>query len=145
MQEVTFENKLAQILAQDSRYHSDAYFFVKEALEHTQKLATKEHRGARKPRQHVTGQELLRGIRDYALAQYGPMSKTVLEEWGIRQCEDFGEIVFNMVAAGLLGKTETDRREDFKNGYDFDVAFRQPFLPANRVRENPELSKPAQP
>ena len=58
------------------------------------------------------------------------MTLTVLHEWGLRSCEDFGEIVFNMVEANLLAKTETDSREDFKAGYDFHEAFRQPFLPS---------------
>jgi len=62
---------------------------------------------------HVTGQELLEGIRQYALQQYGPMTVTVFEEWGVNHCRDFGEIVFNMVESGLLQKTETDTRNDF--------------------------------
>jgi uncharacterized repeat protein (TIGR04138 family) len=71
--------------------------FVREALDHTQKSITQEKPGRVR---HVTGQELLAGIRDYALTQFGPMSMMVLEEWGIRNCQDFGEIVFNMVENG---------------------------------------------
>jgi uncharacterized repeat protein (TIGR04138 family) len=77
---------------------------------------------------------LLAGIRDYGLQQYGPMTLIVLHEWGIRSCEDFGEIVFNMVENALLAKTDKDSREDFKGGYKFEDAFRKPFLP---VRANP--------
>lgn len=129
MQELTFDTTLELILAKDSRYQRDAYFFVKDALDHTQKLVLKENRGELR---HVTGQELLGGIREYALAQFGPMTKMVFAEWGIQRCEDFGEIVFNMVEIGLLGKTDEDRREDFAHGYDFDEAFRKPFLPTSR-------------
>jgi uncharacterized repeat protein (TIGR04138 family) len=60
------------------------------------------------------------------------MTVTVLHEWGVRGCEDFGEIVFNMVESHLLAKTRNDTREDFKGGYDFDEAFRKPFQPAKR-------------
>jgi uncharacterized repeat protein (TIGR04138 family) len=60
------------------------------------------------------------------------MALTVLNEWGIKCCEDFGDIVFNMVEFQLLGKTEQDSREDFKGGYDFEEAFRKPFLPTKR-------------
>jgi uncharacterized repeat protein (TIGR04138 family) len=81
---------------------------------------------------HVTGQQLLDGIREFALTQYGPMARTVLNEWGIRRCEDFGDIVFNMVEQGLLSKTDQDSREDFKGGYDFDSAFVWPFLPPSK-------------
>jgi len=130
MQELTFESTLALILAKDPRYQRDAYLFVKDALDHTQKLVVRENKGELR---HVSGQELLDGIRDYALTQFGPMTKMVFEEWGITRCEDFGEIVFNMVEIGLLGKTDKDSREDFANGYGFDDAFRKPFLPSSRI------------
>ncbi len=130
MQEVTLEEVLEQILAKDARYHRDAYFFVKDALDHTQKLVLKTGHGKLR---HVTGQELLGGIRDYALGQFGPMTVTVFEEWGVRSCGDFGEIVFNMVENSLLAKTEHDSREDFKDGYDFADAFRKPFLPQTKL------------
>jgi uncharacterized repeat protein (TIGR04138 family) len=138
MQELTFESTLALIVAKDPRYHREAYLFVKDALDHTQKLVLKENKGELR---HVSGQELLRGIREYALTQFGPMSQMVFEEWGIKRCEDFGEIVFNMVEIGLLGKTDQDSREDFANGYDFDEAFRKPFLPPSRITAIPDCSE----
>ncbi len=81
---------------------------------------------------HVTGQELLDGLRQHALLQFGPMAITVFEEWGIRTCQNFGEIVFNMVEIGLLAKTEKDSRDDFQNGYDFTEAFCKPYWPKAR-------------
>lgn len=142
MQEVSFEQALEQIQARDARYARDAYHFLREALDHTQKRVNKSSRDARSgrsdkapeglPIRHVTGQELLDGIRAFAVEQFGPMVPTVFEEWGIRSCADFGEIVFNMVEIGLLAKTEKDSREDFRNGYDFDEVFRKPFLPENK-------------
>lgn len=134
MQANNIEESLEAIVAKDPRYPREAYFFVREALDHTTKHVVRQGReGARKEKEkenrHVTGQQLLEGIRQFALEQFGPMTLTVLHEWGIRRCEDFGEIVFNMVEANLLGKTEKDSREDFQGGYDFDEAFRQPFLP----------------
>jgi uncharacterized repeat protein (TIGR04138 family) len=119
------------ILAKDSRYARDAYMFVRESLDYTQKNIGKENRG-KFP--HITGQELLDGIRQFALNQFGPMVVTVLEDWGVRNCRDFGEIVFNMVEIELLAKTENDNRDDFNNGYDFTDAFRKPFWPQNRLK-----------
>ena len=113
MQEINFDEALENILAKDSRYARDAYFFLREALDFTQKLISRENRGTVR---HVCGQELLDGIRQYALQQFGPMAVTVFEEWGVKRCEDFGEIVFNMVEIGLLAKTENDGRADFQNG-----------------------------
>lgn len=113
---------------EDSRYHREAYLFVREALDHTQ---TNLSRARKNESQHVTGKELLEGVRAYALNQFGPMTKTVLNEWGIFRCEDFGEIVFMMVDHGLLSKTENDTRADFKDGFDFEEAFCKPFRPKN--------------
>lgn len=126
MQAPAFEQVLETILARDPRYHREAYLFVREALDYTQKLVAR--RTGKNELRHVTGQELLEGLRQYALEQYGPLALMVLEEWGVRRCEDFGEIVFNMIEAHLLAKTDTDCREDFSGGYDFYEAFRRPFL-----------------
>lgn len=136
MQEQSFEEALGLIRAKDPRYERDAYRFVREALDYTQKAISKEHRGRV---QHVSGQELLGGIREFAVAQFGPMAMMVLEEWGIHTCEDFGEIVFNLVEIGVLAKTEKDSRADFAGGYDFYEAFRKPFLPSGKI-QNPRLS-----
>jgi len=137
MQEVSLDEVLEQILAKDARYQRDAYLFVKDALDYTQKLAVKTGPGKMR---HVTGQELLAGIRTYALEQFGPMTLTVFAEWGIHSCHDFGEIVFNMVESSLLAKTEHDSREDFKDGYDFEEAFRKPFQP--RTKPAGEIKSP---
>ena len=139
MQEVNFDESLAQILAKDARYHHDAYHFVREALDFTQKRVTKD---SKRPH-HVTGQQLLAGIREFALQQFGPMCLTVFDEWGVRNCQDFGEIVFNMVEIGLLAKTETDSRADFVAGYDFQEAFRNPFLPQQTSTARVPSEKPA--
>jgi uncharacterized repeat protein (TIGR04138 family) len=132
MQEVNFDEELEQILAKDSRFHRDAYLFIRDALQITKRQVHKENRESREEK-HVTGQELLEGIRQFALKEFGPMSVTVFEEWGVRNCRDFGEIVFNMVEIRLLAKTERDTRDDFQSGYDFTDAFRKPFWPAGKL------------
>ncbi|MBI3876983.1 MAG: hypothetical protein HY300_13690 [Verrucomicrobia bacterium] len=133
------DDVLDEILARDTRYARDAYHFMREALDHTQRQQAKARKA--EPR-HVTGQELLEGIRIFALDQFGPMTLTVLDEWGVRRCEDFGEIVFNMVDSHLLGKTDKDSREDFKGGYDFHEAFRKPFLPSDAKTSAPPPEAP---
>jgi len=140
MQEVNFDEALDQILAVDARYQREAYIFLREALDFTQKLISKEmiKKENRNSVRHVSGVELLEGMRQYALQQFGPMAMTVLEEWGVRQCPDIGELVFNMVEAGLLAKTEKDSREDFRAGYDFTDAFRKPFWPKSKQSPPPQ-------
>ena len=121
MNELSIEELLENIVLEDNRYSVDAYHFVREGLDFTVK-------SLRSPR-HVNGGELLNGIREYALEEYGPMAKRVLAEWGIKCCTDIGCIVFNLVNVGLLGKTEDDSLEDFEKGYDFNDAFLQPYRP----------------
>ena len=140
MHGIDFNEELDKIVAKDPRFTREAYLFVREALDHTQKMIGKPAKDDDAPR-HVSGQQLLDGIRDYAVQQYGPMALTLLNEWGIRRCEDFGELVFNMVENSLLAKTDQDSREDFKGGYDFAEAFRKPFLPTGRL---PKSEKPTE-
>jgi uncharacterized repeat protein (TIGR04138 family) len=141
MQEISFEKAVDQARAKDSRYAGEAYAFLREALDHTRKLVAKDGRGRRR---HVSGQELLGGIREFALEQFGPMAITVLNEWGVQTGADFGEIVFNLIDAGWLAKTKEDSKADFEGGYGFDEAFRQPFLPGDkqcRLPREPRTTK----
>jgi uncharacterized repeat protein (TIGR04138 family) len=138
MQPVDFEEVLEKIQRTDTRYQRDAYLFLREALDHTQKSVAKANKG--EPR-HVTGQELLEGIREYGLSQYGPMTQFVFNAWGLSRCEDWGEIVFNLIEHNLLRKTEHDRRADFAGGYDFGEAFAKPFLPTTRARRGAPEAK----
>jgi uncharacterized repeat protein (TIGR04138 family) len=139
MQPIEFEEVIQRIVERDPRYKREAYTFLKETLDYTQKMMG---RPTGEEVRHVTGRDLLEGIRRYSLDQFGPMVPTVLSEWGICNCEDVGEIVFNMVEANLLAKTDTDSREDFKGVYDFDEVFAKPFRPTKRVTtetSTPEL------
>ena len=141
MQTTNFEEVLEKIVAADPRYYRDAYYFVREALDYTQKQSAKSKT---KEQRHVSGKQLLAGIRDLSLEQFGPMAFMVFQEWGVHRCEDFGEIVFNMVEHNFLAKTETDSRVDFHNGYDFYEVFRVPFLPASkRIKTESPASAPA--
>jgi uncharacterized repeat protein (TIGR04138 family) len=125
---------LAKLLQRDRRYHRDAYFFVFEALRYAQEqLGFGEPQPRLDPddevERHVTGQQLCEAIRRYAVEQYGLMAKCVLNEWGVHTTGDFGEIVFNLIHIGQMKKTNTDRREDFENVFDFDDGLRDAFLP----------------
>lgn len=115
---------LADVARRDPRYPVEAYEFVLDALEHTQKLLQRrppgEAIGGRE--HHVSGPELLEGVRDLARQEFGLMARVVFRLWGIDQTDDIGEIVFNMIDAKLLAKTETDSRADFRQVYDLDKA-----------------------
>jgi uncharacterized repeat protein (TIGR04138 family) len=130
MQCLNFEEAVAKIVEADPRYPFGAYLFIQDVLEYTQKMLGRSVKG----QQHVAGKELVEGLRGYASEKFGPMAITVLEEWNIRSCQDVGEIVFNLIAHNLASKTDSDSREDFKNGFDFFEAFSKPFLPTASLR-----------
>lgn len=118
---------LRQICKEDPRFDKNAYLFLNRALEYTVKHLKREAFAGEA--RHVSGRELLDGIRRFALEEYGPLARTVLAEWGVRSCADFGDMVFHMVEYKLLGKTDRDTPEDFADGYDFYTAFELPFKP----------------
>lgn len=136
MKKVSFQEVVERLVAENPSYNAQVYYFLREALDFTIKLFEKPTEG---PARHVSGSELLDGIRKYALQEFGPLTMTVLNHWGIVRCEDFGEIVFLMVEKGVLGKTDEDRKEDFTGGYDFDTAFRKPFRPSQKASATPSL------
>ena len=117
---MTAAKKFQDLLATDSRYDAEAYNFIYEALDWTLKNVT---RGEERESQHVAGRELLEGIRQFAIEQFGCLTKTVLESWGVRATEDFGEIVFNLVEHDLMGKQDSDSKEDFCDIFDFEEVF----------------------
>ena len=116
-----------KVLSHDSRYELAAYLFIYESLAYTQEQLGRSDPKMDAAGRHVSGPELLNGIREYAGKLFGPLAPTVFHKWGIRRTDDFGEIVFNLVEHDLLGKTEGDKREDFADGFDFDTAFEHPF------------------
>src|SRR6201981_2459369 len=140
MQKIGFAEALDSIVASDPRYQREAYIFLRDALDFT----TKQQKKAKGTTvRHVSGPELLEGVRQYALKEFGPMVVTVFDNWGIRSCEDVGHMVFNLIGAGVFGKTEQDSIQDFKNVYDFEEAFVKPFAPAKPERAQKPAELPA--
>ncbi|MEE9584409.1 MAG: Minf_1886 family protein [Candidatus Brocadiales bacterium] len=123
----TWLDKLHNLTQKDRRYPLPAYQFVFEALDYTVHRLKKNLSSSLEGERHVTGQELLEGIEEYALDQFGYMAKTVFEQWGTVRGEDFGEIVFNLVESGLMGKTESDTKNDFDVSYDFQKTLEEHF------------------
>ncbi len=114
------------ILKREKRYDGQAYFFLKDALDFTLGRFAESTRGQGR---HVSGKELLEGFRDCALEQFGPMGATLMDEWGIRECRDVGNMVFQMIEEQVFGKQDSDRPEDFDEVFDFRKSLREPFLP----------------
>ncbi|OPZ27788.1 MAG: hypothetical protein BWZ02_01522 [Lentisphaerae bacterium ADurb.BinA184] len=137
MSNEAFRRKVAELVAADPRFAKAAYFFVADAVTFTTKKVRDTSPEAGK---HISGRQLLDGIREYALEQFGPLALDVLDDWGVRRTEDFGAIVFKMVENQLLGASEDDSPADFVNVYDFREAFIRPFAPtAGPVRPLPKI------
>jgi uncharacterized repeat protein (TIGR04138 family) len=112
----SLDEALERLRVRDVRYHERAYLFVLAALEYAQ--------GKLEQRRHLTGGELALACRDFALEQFGLMASTVLAHWGVLRTEDFGQMVFLLIDAGLLARQPSDRIEDFDQVYDFSEVFR---------------------
>lgn len=132
MVERSFQQEIEAICVKDSRYVADAYYFLREALDYTSKELVCEKRASGQPR-HVTGQELCLGVREYALQEFGPLASLVLTTWGLRTTADIGEIVYNLIETGKLGKSEQDQKSDFTGVYDFEDAFVKPYAIAQSL------------
>lgn len=130
-------NPVTKLLKNDPRYRLEAYQFVREALSFAQDVMAIQGDATTDPEdsveedeeqeRHLTGQQLCEAIRQYAIEQYGYMAADVLKSWGVTRTSDFGEIVYNLIEIGYMKKSESDRREDFDDVYEFDDAFRHQF------------------
>lgn len=115
------KEKLRQIGLRDGRYSPEAFYFLFDALELAVRLAGKEN--LQGPGRHVTGQEVVAGMRAHAVASFGPLAAHVWRTWGVETTMDWGRIVFLLVDHGLLKRQDEDKLEDFRDGFDFDTAF----------------------
>lgn len=122
-----------QIAAETGLYPPEAFVFVQQSLA---VVAERVH-GA-KPKsanKHVTGQQLAQGLRDVSIETWGLMAGAVLNRWGIYSTLDFGRIVYAMIDASFMAKTQDDSLEDFRNVYDFRAAFERDYrFPAAVVK-----------
>ncbi len=130
MRDEQFITTVEKIITRDSRFSEEAYEFISNAVIYT----TRQVEGEEDSKRHISGQELLEGIKDFAISQFGPMAKDVLESWGVCDSLSIGYIVFNMVDHQLLGSTKDDSIDDFKNGFDFQTTFTSSFIPKSKKK-----------
>lgn len=119
---------LKAILDGAGGYSPRAYEFLRDGLSHAVRSVHGDDAADRPPidddeSRHVSGQQLCLALRDYAIQRYGLMARTVLARWNIHRTDDFGKIVFAMVDAGLMRKTDEDTLDDFRGVFDFDEEF----------------------
>lgn len=128
---LSFNEAVDRLIQDDSRYDAEAYIFLRDALEATLKKRKKAKKEGGSS--HVSADELLDGFRQHAVKEFGPMTPTVLGYWGVRSCEDVGNLVFNLVKANIFAKTDQDTMDAFRAGFDFEEAFVLPFRPTGKL------------
>lgn len=112
------------------QYPPQAFQFIRDGLAHTVKSVYGNDADGEDERRHVSGQQLCLGLKDFAIRQYGLLARTVLRSWNIHSTEDFGKIVFAMIEADLMRKSDEDTFDDFRAVYDFEAAFGEPSISA---------------
>jgi uncharacterized repeat protein (TIGR04138 family) len=113
-------------IASGTPYSPAAFAFVQHGLGYTSELfamRTTNQFELDEFEQHVSGQQLCMGLRDFAIDQFGLLALVVLRHWGIHRTEDFGAIVFRMVELDLLRTCPQDSTDDFRSVFQFDDAF----------------------
>ena len=131
-------SSLMQLVKQDPRYSLEAYEFIEDSLAYaadsmelgsysSEDFGSESEKTKTRHERHLTGQELCEAIRQFALNQYGYMSRVVLNRWGLHSTEDFGEVVYNMINIGLMQKSSNDQKSHFEGVFDFDTAFEDEF------------------
>ncbi|MBC8367012.1 hypothetical protein H8E52_06350 [bacterium] len=113
---------------EDLRFPGEAYRFLLDALERTRIRYQREG--------HVSGQELLEGIREHASDLYGPTSAMVFESWGVRDGSDFGFMVFELVERGVLARREEDAPTDFEAKASYRQLFEEEYFNLPEEDEN---------
>lgn len=130
MEKPNFDAAVKMIAGKGAVYKPDGYHFLREALDYTVNQLRKdeliEHR-------HVSGPELLHGVVDYALKEFGSMAVAVFDSWGITSGEDIGTMVFQLIEVGAFGRSDDDSPADFSGVIDLREEFLAPFRPAGTI------------
>lgn len=108
----------ASTLLEELPYPPAAYEFVRQGLDH---VSTHRH-GQTEGLRHVSGDELCRGLVDLAQTRWGGLAWLVLSKWHIERTDDFGRMVYAMVARGELSTTDDDRPDHFRSVVDLREA-----------------------
>ena len=130
MSTLSLEARIDELAQSRRDYASEAYHFVFESLDHVG-----ERPSPLRASHHITVHQLLDGLRDLALQQFGPLSRCVFESWGVYGTDDFGEIVFRLIENDLLNRSDTDHRADFHDVFSFREAFEESYTPKIQIRD----------
>ena len=117
MDEIDFgSDSFEDIVAKDGRYAPRAYALLMDVIHYLGKDG-----------KHMSAEDIMDEFKERTLDQYGPLSYTVLTEWGLTRCEDLGEMMFNLADFHRVRRDPDDSPESFIGGYDFEETFLAPY------------------
>ncbi len=124
------DSTLFDLARSDQRYAYEAYQFVCEAVTFTQQrlgLIDEDDDLPEElaPEQHVSGEQLLRGGCAWPGRRFGLTAPLVFQRLGIHATDDFGDIVFRLIHANKLSRSDEDDPSDYREVFDLMQALRE--------------------
>jgi uncharacterized repeat protein (TIGR04138 family) len=122
--------RILDLCREKPRFSYEAYEFVCDAVTFTQdrlgRAGTDSGSDDDEDR-HVSAAELLRGVCDFAVQQFGLMAPVVFKRWGVCTTDDIGTMVFNLIKIQRLSKSDRDAPDDFHDLFDLHHALADGF------------------
>lgn len=118
----SFEDAVNELTRKHKEFTPEAYYFMREAIDYA---AEQLNKGTSQP--NLSAKELYLGACAYALEEYGAMARKVLEYWGIYTTQDFSNVVYNLIEAGVFGKQKDDSPSDFEKLDPLENLLNAPF------------------
>lgn len=126
----SFEDAVEAITQKHPEYTPEAYFFMRDAMDYATEQINKETEHP-----NLSAEELYLSACAYALDEYGPLARKVLETWGISSSTDFGSVVYNLIEASVFGKQKDDSPSDFDHLEPLEHLLNTPFELPDEVKE----------
>lgn len=120
----SYEEAVAMVRAKDGRYHEGAFLSLRAGLDFAVELYVE------KGSKHVHAHQLYDGYLRFVWMEYGCLTESLLNYWGVRSSKDLGEMVYLLIGIGVFGSNEKDTPRDFDG-----------LTPISEVLENLEREK----
>ena len=131
--------RIEELAQRDPRYAAEAYQFVFDVLDYAARRAGRAAAGAAADPEHVSVPDFIRGARELALRDFGLLAPAVFRAWGVRRSDDLGEIVFNLIGAGLMDPAAADDRGAFHDACDLGLGL----VDGYRIEAGEDLGGPS--
>lgn len=107
---LSFFDAVERIRSRDKRYAPEAYALAMDSVAYAiQSIG--------EPR-HISAEELLNHLCDFARDRYGILAYSMLEKWGLRSTQDVGAVVYRLIEEGELTEQEEDSLAEFYQVFD---------------------------